>query len=296
MSADLSYSIREAVAEDAKAVRMLLPRPAEAMDSCVVAVSGSPPRVVAAGGITISQRLEPLIGPGIALHVIVTHRRRGIARGLLEQLTARAIERSAQAVYAVQKVDVNSEGFRAWSALGFSPCEKVIHHELPLEEFELQLAPLLKRMQQRGKIPTSARIIPLYEANAADVIELHLKEMGGDYASLAMRIRGEVPDSFSARYSRVLLVDDHVVGFILGHRVSVDTVHVDANVLSPEVRGGWANVLLKLEATRGALKWGIKKFEFTTFDHYVDTRSFTEKLRGVTVRTTALMYRPLLAP
>jgi hypothetical protein len=38
---------------------------------------------------------------------------------------------------------------------------------------------------------------------------------------------------------------------------------------------------------------GIQQFEFTTFDHYGDTRRFTEKLGGVTVRTSALMYRPL---
>jgi hypothetical protein len=68
---------------------------------------------------------------------------------------------------------------------------------------------------------------------------------------------------------------------------------VDANIVAPEIRGSWANVWLKLEATRGALKWGIRTFVFTTFDHYADTRSFTERMQGVTVKTTVLMYRPL---
>jgi GNAT superfamily N-acetyltransferase len=294
MSAGLDFLIRDAATEDAKAVRMLLPTFTEAMEYCAVAVSGNPPRVVAAGGITRSMRPKPLVGPGLALHVIKTHRSRGIARALVARLAARAAERGAQAVYAAQRVDQDSDEFRAWRALGFSPCESVIHHELPLEEFESQLAPLLERMQRRGKIPANARIVPLYEADVAEVVRLHIAEMGGDAVSLAKRLRGEVPESFTPRYSRVLLVGDRVVGFILGHRMANGVVHVDANVLAPEVRGGWANVWLKLEATRGALEWGIKKFVFSTFDHYKDTRSFTDKLRGVTVRTTVLMHRPLV--
>ena len=86
-----------------------------------------------------------------------------------------------------------------------------------------------------------------------------------------------------------------VSGFILGHRTSREVIHVDANVLEPAVRGGWANIWLKLEATRGAISIGVKTFVFTTFDHYADTRSFTEKLQGATVRTMVLMYRPIAA-
>jgi hypothetical protein len=52
-------------------------------------------------------------------------------------------------------------------------------------------------------------------------------------------------------------------------------------------------VWLKLEATRGALRLGIKNFEYTTFDRYADTRSFTKKLGGITTETTVLMMKPL---
>ena len=148
-------------------------------------------------------------------------------------------------------------------------------------------------MRQRGKIPESARIIPLYEADAQEVARLHLAHMGGDPKVLTQKLRGDVHGAFAARYSRVLLVDGRVVGCILGHRVARDIVHVDANIIAPEIRGSWANVWLKLEATRGGLLWGIRTFVFTTFDHYTDTRSFTERMQGVTVKTTVLMYRPL---
>jgi GNAT superfamily N-acetyltransferase len=293
MLADSSFSIRAAHGDDAKAVRMLLPNAAEALAYCLVAESGEPPRIVAAAGLMRSQRAQPLVGPGVALHVIEPCRRRGIGSTLLARLAARAVEGGAQALYATHRVELNGEEMLAWAALGFSPCETVEHHELPLDQFEPQLAPLYERLRQRGKIPDTARIIPLYEADADEVTRLHLAQLGGDPATLGKKLRGDVPDSFAARYSRVLLIDDQVVGFILGHRVAHDSVHVDANVVAPEVRGGWANVWLKLEATRGAMQWGIKKFVFTTFDRYNDTRRFTERMQGVTVRTTVLMYRPL---
>jgi hypothetical protein len=91
-----------------------------------------------------------------------------------------------------------------------------------------------------------------------------------------------------------LYVDDKVRGFILGHLTGRHTAVADANVLHPSVRGGWANLWLKLEATRGGLRLGMKYFEFTTFDHYSDTRRFTEKLGGTTLRTKVLMFRPLI--
>ncbi|MEX2093427.1 MAG: GNAT family N-acetyltransferase [Pirellulales bacterium] len=293
MDADSPFSIRAASGEDAKAVRMLLPTAVEALDYGLVAECGQPSRVVAAAGLTRTQRPKPPVGPGVALHVIEPCRRRGIGTALLERLIARAAAQGADAIYATQQVELGGEEMRGWEALGFAPCETVEHHELPLDEFEPQLAPLYERMRQRGRIPETARIIPLYEADAGEVARLHLAQLGGDPMTLAQKLRGDVPGSFAARYSRVLLVDDRVVGFILGHRVARDIVHVDANVLDPAVRGSWANIWLKLEATRGALQWGIKTFVFTTFDHYTDTRSFTERLRGVTVRTTVLMYRPL---
>ena len=75
--------------------------------------------------------------------------------------------------------------------------------------------------------------------------------------------------------------------------IDADTIAVDANIVDPSVRGTWANVWLKLEATRGAMRLGIKNFQFTTFDHYADTRSFTKKLGGTTIHSSLLMYRPL---
>jgi GNAT superfamily N-acetyltransferase len=296
MTVDRAFSIRPQSCEDVKAFRMLLPGAAASLDYRLIAEVAQAARIVGAAGLTQTQRLKPLPGPGVAIHVIEPCRHQGIGNAFVAQLELEAIRRGASALYATRKVDALGTEMRDWTRLGFSPCETVEHHELPLNQFEPWLAPIYARMRKQGRIPDSAKIIPLYEADFDAVVQLHLAQLGGDAATLMRRLRGETADAFSARYSCVLLIEGQVSGFILGHRTSHDVIHVDANVLEPAVRGGWANIWLKLEATRGAISIGVKTFVFTTFDQYADTRSFTKKLQGATVRKMVLMYRPLAAP
>jgi GNAT superfamily N-acetyltransferase len=258
-----------------------------------VAVNGQHQLVVGAAAAARAYRQHPLPGPGIAIRVIEPCRRRGIGTNLLQHLMRTVHAHGAKALYAANRVPLETPEMQAWKSLGFIPCETVEEHTLPLAEFEPRLAPLLQRMRAQGKIPLGARIIPLYRANLPAVLQLHLDSLGGDRGELYRKLRSEGPRAFHPRYSRVLTINDQVKGCILAHRTGQETAAVDANIVDPGLRGGWANVWLKLEATRGALSLGIKTFEFTTFDHYADTRRFADKLGGTTIRTTALMYRPL---
>lgn len=280
------FSIRAAGSKDAKPLRMLLPGLRDAAVH-LVAVDGEHQLVIGAAAASRSNRPQPLVGPGIALHVIEPCRHNGVGKSLLSQLVRAMHGTSAKALYAAKRVEQDSQDAQRWLALGFKPCESVIEHLLPLDEFEPRLAPLLERM--RGRIPPEARIIPLYESNLPSVLRLHLDHMGGERGELYRKLRGQGVGAFHPRYSRVLVVDDAVRGCILAHRKNKETAVVDANILDPTLRGGWANVWLKLEATRGALRLGIKHFQFTTFDQYQDTRSFTVKLGGEIVRTSHLM-------
>jgi N-acetylglutamate synthase-like GNAT family acetyltransferase len=286
-------NIRRAVESDRRAVRMLLPQIREPA-SCFVAVAGDRPAVIGAAAATASNRTTPAIGPGVAVEVIEPCRQRGIARALLERLESDVAQLTgATALFAAQRVERGSESAAAWAGLGFSSIESVEEHQLPTAGFEESLGTLIERMHAKGKIPTTACIVPLYRANAAAVLQLHIDQLGGDRGELYRKILGKGVGAFHPRYSKVLLVVGQVKGCILAHRISAELAQVDANIVHPSVRGGWANVWLKLEATRGALKLGIKTFQFTTFDHYTDTRSFTERLGGHTQRVTQLFYRPI---
>jgi GNAT superfamily N-acetyltransferase len=289
------FMVRPAAAGDAKAVRMLLPDLPDAAKT-FVAVDGNYHRVIGAASVTCTFRPKPVRGPGVDLHVIEPCRGHGVGRELLRSAESFARTAAADALFATRRVPLDSDQMHSWERLGFRKCETVREHTLPLKEFEPRLAPLVDRFRQQGRIPDSARIIPLYQADLPAVLRLHLDCMGGDRGDIYRKLRGEGSGAYHPRYSRVLVMNGQVKGAILGHRKNEHTFFVDANILDDSVRGRWANVLLKLEATRGVLPLGIETFEYTTFDHYADTRGFTEKLGGVTTGTTALMFRQLTAP
>jgi GNAT superfamily N-acetyltransferase len=285
-------AIYPARTEDAKALRMLLPKLRNGA-AYFVAMDDVSKRVVGAAGMTRSCRAEPIAGPGVALELIEPFRRRGIATALATQLENAARSRfAARALYAAHRVEQDSEEMKHGQWLGFRPLDAVEEHVLPIAMFETRLGPLFDRLRAKGRVPLDARIIPLYEANAGAVLQFHIDQLGGDRQELYRKLRGQGPGAFHPRYSRVLLIGDRVQGCVLAHRAGKHTARVDANIVDPALRGGWANVWLKLEAARRALLLGIREFTFTTFDHYTDTRSFTEKLGGTTVRKSVLMVRP----
>jgi GNAT superfamily N-acetyltransferase len=286
------FNVRLAQPADATATRMLLPDLSNAA-VVFVATDCRQQLMIAAAAMTHSFRPRPLAGPGIEIYVIPPCRGHGIGRALLRNLELVARNVAAKAIYATRRVELDSEQMRAWERLGFTQCEIVKEHVMPLDQFEPRLAPLVDRLRQQGRIPPSAQIIPLYRSDLPAVLRLHLDHLGGERGDIYRKLRGEGSGAFHPRYSCALMVDGQVKGCILAHRKDEHTAIVDANIVDPALRGGWANLWLKLEATRGALRLGIDNFEFTTFDHYADTRRFTEKLGGVTTRITVLMYRPL---
>jgi GNAT superfamily N-acetyltransferase len=285
-----------AAKERGRALRMLLPQLSEDA-AYLVAVEGNGRRAIGAAGMTQSCRPQPYPGPGVLIEVIEPCRRHGVGRALLSGIVKLARQAfQAEAVYAARRVELGSEEMSHWKWMRFVPIETVQEHSLPIGQFESRLGPVFERMRAKGHIPAGARIVPLYQASAAAVMQLHLDHMGGNRRELYEKLQGYGVGVFHPRYSRVLLVDGRVRGCVLAHRADKDTAHVDANIVDPALRGSWANVWLKLEASRHALALGIKQFTFTSFDHYTDTRSFSEKLGGMATRTTALMVRRFAGP
>jgi hypothetical protein len=270
---------------------MLLPEVRDAA-AILVAQDRRHQFVIGAGAVTRTFRPLPTPGPGIDLHVIEPCRRHGVGRELLRSLDSIASSMGARALYATRRVQLGSEPMNDWERLGFIKCETVKEHVLPLTQISARLEPLVERMRTQGRIPANARVVPLFQADPAGVLQLHLDYMGGDRAEISRKLRGHGAGAFLPRQSRVLLIDNEVKGCLLAIRVAKEAIAVDANIVESSLRGGWANAWLKLEAFRGAPP-GVTEFRFTSFDHYADTRSFSEKLGGSTVRTTVLMMRPL---
>jgi hypothetical protein len=198
-------------------------------------------------------------------------------------------------MYVAQRVDLDDESFAAWQSLAFVVTETSTVHELALDAVEARLAPLMAWLQQREAAPADARLTPLYRATPERVVELHLRHLGGDPTDLRRRIRGGGPGAFHPRYSLALHVGEALIGCLLARRISADRAAIDAVIVAPEYRQGWANLWLKHAATRQAAALGIETFEFTTFDRYEDTRKFAQLVGGRVLSRKALLKRPLSA-
>lgn len=277
---------------DAKAVRMLLP---EMPDDAIafVATDHAHGLVIGAAASTRAMRRTGNPGPGVAVHVIPPCRRQRVGSALVIELVTDAARRGARVLYAAKRVEMPSDDLLGWQWLGFQPLETVEEHELEIASVETTLGPLVDRLRRDGRIPAAAQVVPLYAVDADAVVRLHLKNLGGDAESLRRRVLGQAPDSFNPRYSLVLTLGGGPVGCLLGHRASRRAFVIDAVVVEPALRNGWANLLLKYEAATRVKPLGATHIRFTSFDHYTDTRSFTRKLGGVTTKRLALMHRPI---
>jgi hypothetical protein len=213
----------------------------------------------------------------------------------MDHAVAQASAHGVPALYAWEWVLPDADAARAWVALGFTPCQRRLEFEADLRQAHATLRPLYEKIVEENWIPAGARIVPLREADLAAVAELHARYLGGYPRGLMPPLRGEGPEPFDPQYSRVLLLDGRVVGFTLG-RIHPDGVcHIDANVLHPSVRLGWANLLLKFEAASVLLQHGIHTIRYFSFDQHTDTQRVSRQVGGRLVGTMVQVRRELAA-
>ena len=176
----------------------------------------------------------------------------GVATALLAKVESAPRERSVPPRFTQQNAwrrkAANCEDGNGW-ALRRLKLSRSTH--LRLSTSKPKLGPLIERMRTKGRIPPMLGLSRSMKQMRPPYCKCILTRWAASAASCIGRF-GDEGWPLSPRYSCVLLVGDRVKGCILAHRVAADVAAVDANILDPSVRGGWANVWLKLEATRGA--------------------------------------------
>lgn len=273
---------------DWRALRMLLPQAVHhgcGCDVLVATVGAARRQVIGAIAIEPQMRAQPHLGPRVALHVIPPWRRRGVGRSLLNAAAIISAARKADALYAWSKVRPDSDETAAWRGLGFTHAIESSLTRVSAERVMEVLRPVVDRLLKRRYIPAEAQIIPLEQANPDDVARLVTTCLAGAGAEsiLKRRLIGRHPNPLEPRLSKALLYKDRVAGVMLGSPIDSRVGLVEANVLHPMVRGGWANVWLKLETTREARDAGYDAFLYETHSQHGDTRALTRRLGGTIV-------------
>lgn len=281
------WSIRPAQRREAAVVRRLVPalyKADVAPDRVLVAASGDD--VVGVASIAWRPFGKP---PGFPLHVHVIEaaRRRGCGRALV-RAAAEASRNETDRLHGWDSVEEGSAAARFAGAAGFTILRRMLHYETDGEAFYAMVAAVHARLRERGAIPAGAHTVPLAEAPHAEVAALVSETFGSRYDEALARIRTNAPGGFDARCSVVLLVDGHARGALL-YRVIDGLPVIDVRVISPALRGRWANVLLMHDATRNGLAAGARRFHFHCEDGNADTVSLARRA-GTPVLRTALEF------
>jgi GNAT superfamily N-acetyltransferase len=289
------FSIRPPTEAERRACRMLLPRASSSGQRCrfFVAVVGEPARVVGAAAIGMDRRVETRGAWQVDLRVIVPYRRRGIGRALVERVVGQARRHGVGALHAWDWVEPAGDTARAWAALGFAPAQRKLEYETNLAFSLPTILPLYEQVRERGWIPDAARIVALSDADRDAVAALHEQFLGGSRRLLMPLLDGSAPGAYDPAFSRVLLLDGRVVGFTLGRILPGGVCEIDANVLHPSVRLGWANLWLKVEAAQLLMSHGVHTIRYFSLEQHTDTHRLSRQAGAKLIRTLVQMRREL---
>jgi GNAT superfamily N-acetyltransferase len=287
-----SFSISPAEASDMRACRMLLPAcflPTQAPELLVALDADK--NLIGAAAIGWATVGDPPAFP-TAMHVVPTWRRRGVGRALVKA-AATALRGEAPAMRPWSSVTEASDAAAFCLACGFIAHHRVLHFVGEAERMETALAGYRERLEATGWIPPNARIVTLPEAPLSEVAHLAAREFHSSPAALMARLQGRAGTAFDPARSVVLLVDGAVMGAQLVSIAEDGIPEVDANVVSPKLRRGWANLLLTHEGTRVGVANGSRRFRFFCDERVTDTVKLARRSGAELVRTDLSMIRPV---
>jgi hypothetical protein len=171
----------------------------------------------------------------------------------------------------------------------------VFHFAGEASELVTALSAYRSKLDRAGWIPAGATIVPLVDAPAAEVAHLVCREFGSSPAAALARIAGRTGRPFDPLLSVVLLLDGVVMGAQMVSIASDGVLEAEANVVTPTLRRGWANLLLTHEGTRRSAAAGTGRFRFFCDDRVIDTVNLARRCGAELTRTELAMIRPVAA-
>src|SRR5450432_117381 len=212
MENSANWIIRPAQQSDYRAARLLLPDAVHFGSGCMawIAELRDDHRIIAAASLSPRFRSDPFPGARVAVHVIPPWRRKGIARALIEQAASAAGKFGAQAIFGFHPFEAASEAEKIWRALGFSQTCAMQVGVADMHRAENYLRPLYEQIVERNWIPPEAKIIPLSNADHAQVAILHAKYLGGTAAQVMAGLSGQSLASPDPQLSPVLIFNGAV--------------------------------------------------------------------------------------
>jgi GNAT superfamily N-acetyltransferase len=218
------------------------------------------------------------------LRVVRAHRRQGVARALLQHLTAIAAERSLDAIRAHADTHGSPEVETFLRASGFTPLKRLRVAQIESETALRVLVPLRERLVAAGRVPGGVRVVHPAEAPVEEVARLCAAHMESEWSVHPSFFRASV-FAEASRYSFVLMVGDAVAGCLITEGApGVAFARITAHVVAPDYRRGWANIFLLATALERSAKAGVRTVAFEALEDNLDTVNLIRRLGGETVQ------------
>ena len=253
------------------AVRMLLPGEfAGAPRDCLIAVSPDPPYALGAASFV---RLADSIA-NLRIAVVRNHLRQGIGKRIFEHIRATATAREISG-WADALQDPAAAAFAR--ACGFVHRDRVATCETPVEPGRVFYQALRGKLAGHGRIPSNAHIVPLGSVRRASIAR-----MWSDHIAAGPGIRADVVSyglGAGIYTESPVLVRGEVIAAFLLFRVEGCRAIVDARVVAPHLRGGWANALI-VAAFLDAVPHGTTQAVFSWHRGNSDTTKLAARFPG----------------
>ena len=156
---------------------------------------------------------------------------------------------------------------------------RLTSYEILVDKISAVLEPLFRRLKERGKIPSEARIVSLSEASPNVLQKFVLSNLGWSIHNFRGRL-GQREGAFENRVSSVLLVGNEVSGVQLGRTKSGIKIS-DGFAVAPKLRGGWANIYLRYDSLTNLREYGIDRVQFMADEsEHRDTVKMVNRFEG----------------
>jgi GNAT superfamily N-acetyltransferase len=289
---EMAAVIRPARDAEARACRLLMPEAFSATYAPELWVALDPvvSSVIGAGAVGW-QPMPP--GPGfpVQVHVIPSHRRRGIGTSLLQAIVDACTGHTGHLHSWASEVE-GSPAAAFCAAVGFVPRSRLFEFDADGMRFYTMIKSIHDRLAKSGKIPPELRIVSLREAPLEQVTALVSSQFADVPLSTVMALsKGRI--NYDQDKSAVLMRGDHVKGALLYLWTDGNPV-IDVNVVAPELRHGAGNVLLLEAATRKALEGGSTGFRFHCEEHVRDSLNLARR-SGAKLAAVRLAFSRTLA-
>lgn len=226
-------------------------------------------------------------GFNILVRVLKHARGQGVGRALI-RAAANLAHRETDGLWS-QATPVDSPAARFLQACGFVSSKREYYFQVSVASLLANIGPIAERLRARGRIPDTAEVIYLSEAEARldEIAWMVAREFNSspviNIQSLRRRLEDNVDRSLLAR------LDGELVGALLW-RVQDGVAVVDVNVVSERWRSGWANLMMLEKGLLRAHAEDVQHTRFYCDEANTDTKNLARRGDGKETDVKARYY------